>query len=293
MRRSLLTLMVASAAAAQEPDLSKVEIKSTKVAGNVWVLEGAGGNIAATVGDDGVAIVDDQYAPLSPKIKAALAKLSPKPVRFVINTHYHPDHVGGNANFADAAAIVAHANVRKRMQAGVKSGKLDIPPADPKALPVLTFEEGLSLFWNGEEIRAIHARPGHTDGDTVVWFTRSNVVHLGDDFVRYGFPFVDLQAGGSVRGMIEALDELLPRIPKDAKIIPGHGAVGSVDDVRKFARSLEEMVAAVDKARKAGRSLDQMKADKLLSPWAAWGKGFFKEDDFLATIDQDLAAAKK
>src|SRR5712691_724227 len=289
MRALALTMLAAAAAVAQDRDFSKVEIKTTKVAGNVYMLEGAGGNIAATVGDDGVAIVDDQFAPLSARIHAALAKLSPKPVRFIINTHWHFDHVGGNANFSDTAAILAHANVRKRMIAGAKMPMMDVPPAEPRALPVVTFEEGVSLWCNGEEVRAIHLRPGHTDGDTVVWFTRSNVVHLGDDFVTYGFPFVDLQSGGSVRGMIAALDTILPQIPKDAKIIPGHGPLSTVDDVRKFRSALEEMVATVEKARNAGRTLDQMKSDKLLSPWAPWSKGFLKEDDFLGIIVQDMA----
>jgi glyoxylase-like metal-dependent hydrolase (beta-lactamase superfamily II) len=135
------------------------------------------------VGDDGVAIVDDQFAPLAPKIRAALAQLSPKPVKFVINTHWHLDHVGGNAAFADTATIFAHENVRKRMQAGAELYGVKYDPAAPAALPVVTFEQGLSLWWNGEEIRAIHVTPGHTDGDTVIWFTKSNVVHMGDDFI--------------------------------------------------------------------------------------------------------------
>jgi glyoxylase-like metal-dependent hydrolase (beta-lactamase superfamily II) len=288
MRAFVVYLTLSFAAAAQERDFSKVEIKTTRIAGNVYMLEGAGGNIAATVGEDGVAIVDDQFAPLSPRIHAALAKLSPKPVKFLINTHWHFDHTGGNALFADTAAIIAHSNVRKRLMAGAKTKFGDMAPVSGPALPVVTFEQGLSLWWNGEEIRALHLRPGHTDGDTVVWFTRSNVVHVGDDYFP-GFPFVDLQSGGSARGLVEAIDTLLPQIPKDAKIVSGHAPVTDVETLRKFARSIEEMIASVEKAQKAGRTLDQMKADKLLSPWAPWGKGFVKEDDFLATIVEDLA----
>jgi glyoxylase-like metal-dependent hydrolase (beta-lactamase superfamily II) len=289
MRAFVLSMAMTTAAAAQQQDYSKVEIKTTKVAGNVWFLEGAGGNIAASAGEDGVAIVDDQFAELSPKIHAALAKLSPKPVRFVINTHWHFDHTGGNALFSDSAAILAHANVRKRLITGGKiSAAFVIPPAAPAALPIVTFEEGLSLWWNGEEVRAIHLRPGHTDGDTAVWFTGSNVVHMGDDFITTGFPIVDVSSGGSLRGLLEALDSLLPQIPKDAKIIPGHGHVSTIDDLRKYRSSLEEMVAVVAKARKAGRTVEQMKADKLLAPWAEWGKGWVKEDAFIETIAQDL-----
>lgn len=276
-------------AAAPEQDFSKVEIKTTKVAGTVYVLEGAGGNIAATVGDDGVAIVDDQYAPLSQKIHAALAKLSPKPVRFVINTHWHGDHTGGNPGFADTAAIVAHANVRKRLQRGGNVLGRDIPAAPAAALPVVTFEQGLSLWWNGEEVRAIHPGRGHTDGDSVIWFTRSNVVHMGDDYFAGMYPFVDLASGGSVVQLIESLDVILGQIPADAKIIPGHGPVTGVAELRKFRGMLDEVVAAVKKGLAAGKSLETMKKENVLAPWEPWGKGFMKADDFLAIVAQDLA----
>jgi len=290
MRTLALGLLLSAAASAQQRDFSKVEIKTSKVAGNVYLLQGSGGNIAATVGDDGLAIVDDQFAPLSEKIKAALAKLTPRPVRFVINTHWHFDHVGGNANFADTAAILAHANVRKRMMVGAKMRFGDVPPAPPNALPVVTFEQGVSLWWNGEEIRAFHLRPGHTDGDTVVWFTKSNVVHMGDDFVTYGFPFTDLDSGGSVVGLIEALDTVLPQIPKDAKIIPGHGDVSTVDDLRKYRSSLEEMVGVVKKGLAAGKSVEQLQKEKVLAAWEpVWGNSFIKADMFIATIARDLA----
>ncbi len=293
MRTFLLSMLAAAAASAQQ-DFSRVEIKPAKVAGNVWFLKGSGGNIAATVGDDGVAIVDDQFAPLSAKIHAALAQLSPKPVKFVLNTHWHFDHTGGNVAFADTATIFAHENVRKRMQKGDTILGLLVEPAAPAALPVVTFERGLSLWWNGEEIRAIHPAPGHTDGDAVIWFTKSNVVHLGDDFVTYGFPFVDLKSGGSVTGLIQALDSILGQIPKDAKIIPGHGEVSTVDDVRKFRSALEEMVGAVKKGLKAGKSVAQLQKDHVLAAWeAGWGKGkFVSADDFTAVIAEDLSKKK-
>jgi cyclase len=291
MRTFAMAMLLAAAAAAQEQDFSKVEVKATRVAGNVFFLKGAGGNIAASVGEDGVAIVDDQFAPLAAKIHAALAQLSPKPVRFVINTHWHFDHTGGNALFSDTAAIFAQANVRKRLIAGGKLIGREIPPAQPAALPVVTFEQGVSLWWNGEEIRAIHLVPGHTDGDTVVWFTKRNVVHFGDDFVTYGFPFIDVQSGGSVVGLVAALDSILPQIPKDAKIIPGHGEVSTVDEVRKFRSALDEMVSAVRKGLAAGKSVEQLKKDHVLAAWEpTWGgKGkFVSADDFIGTIAQGL-----
>jgi cyclase len=289
MRALLLSMLVAPAVLAQQQDFSKVEVKAAKLAGNVYMLTGSGGNVGATVGDDGIAIVDDQFAPLAPKIHAALGQLSPKPVRFVINTHWHGDHTGGNAEFADSAAILAHANVRKRLQAGGKTSFVEFPPVSGKALPVVTFEQGLSLWWNGEEIRAIHPGIGHTDGDSVIWFTRSNVVHMGDDYFNTGFPFVDLASGGSVTRLITSLDVILGQIPADAKVIPGHGPLSDVPGLRKYRGMLEEVVAAVKKARAAGKSVEQMQKENLLAPWADWGKGFIKADSFIATVAEDLA----
>lgn len=283
MRKLLVAALLCSLpSVAQQQDLGKVEIKVTKVSGNVFMLEGAGGNIAALVGDDGIAMVDAQYAPLAAKIHAALAKLSPKPVRFLINTHFHGDHTGGNADFADTAAILASANVRKRLLAGGKHPLTGapVPPAPAAALPVVTFDNLTTLHFGGEEIRAIPLRPGHTDGDSAVWFVKANVVHLGDDFVTYGFPFVDVAGGGSVKGLIAALDELVARIPADAKIIPGHGGLSSVADVKKFARSLEEMLAAVKNAKKPVTA-------EVLAPWAPWGQGFIKAEMFLPVLLRD------
>ena len=285
-----LVLLAAAAASAQQQDFSKVEVKASRVAGNVYVLIGSGGNIGATVGEDGIAIIDDQFAPLAPKIQAALRALSPAPVRFVINTHWHFDHTGGNAQFAETAAILAHANVRKRLLEGGKTVGREIPPAPHKALPVVTFEQGLSLWWNGEEIRAIHPGIGHTDGDAVLWFTRSNVVHMGDDYFATGFPFVDLGSGGSVVKLVGSIDVILGQIPQDAKVIPGHGPVSDVAGLRKYRAMLDGAVAAVRKAQASGKSVEQMQKEKVLAAWDdEWGKGYVKADAFIATIAEDLA----
>jgi glyoxylase-like metal-dependent hydrolase (beta-lactamase superfamily II) len=294
MRTLALTLLAAAtAASAQDRDFSKVEIKTIKVAGPISMLQGAGGNIAISAGEDGVAMIDDQFAPLAPKIRAAIQQLSPKPVHFLVNTHWHGDHTGGNAAFADTATILANVNVRKRLQSGgeIAAAKMKIPPAPPGALPVITFDRGgVSVWWNGEEIQAIALPAGHTDGDTAIWFKKSNVVHLGDDFVTYGFPFVDLGSGGSVQGMIAALDVVLGQIPADAKIIPGHGDLSTVQDVKKFRSALEEMVQTVKKGLASGKSVEQLQKDKVLAPWAAWEKekAFIKADQFIATIAEDL-----
>jgi glyoxylase-like metal-dependent hydrolase (beta-lactamase superfamily II) len=291
-RLCVAAALVSSAAIAQQQDFSKVEIKATKVAGSVWMLEGSGGNIGVSAGEDGLVMVDAQFAPLVPKVKAALAKISPKPVRFLLNTHWHFDHVGGNAGMAETAAILAHENVRKRMQVGAEILGLKIAPAEPRALPILTYQHDVTIWLNGEPVRALHVPPGHTDGDTVVFFTKSNVVHMGDDFVTYGFPFVDLDSGGSVRGMIAAIDELLPQIPPDAKIIPGHGPLQTVADLKKYRNRLDEIVALVARGLKSGKTVEQLQKEKLLAPYEDWNGPFVKADQFIATVARDLQQKK-
>ena len=218
-------LLTTGLAIAQDQDFSKVEIKVTKVSGNVYMLEGAGGNIGASVGEDGIVVVDDEYAPLAEKIQAALKGVTDKPVRFIINTHFHGDHTGGNVFFQKEAPVIAHDNVRKRLEEGGKAGNLgsvsmERKPAAKEALPIITFDHDVTVHLNGEDIRALHFPSGHTDGDSIIFFPKSNVVHMGDDFVRYGFPFIDLASGGSVDGMIAAMQEVVPKLPPDVKVIP-------------------------------------------------------------------------
>ena len=297
--RAALAQETPESSAAQHADFSAVEVKASKVAGNVYMLTSSGGNIGVSVDEEGVLMVDDQFAPLAPKIRATLNQLSPKPVRFVINTHWHEDHTGGNAEFAETATILAHANVRKRLITGSKTPLpafwrgpgvfSEFPPVAPKALPVITFEQGISLWFNGEEVRVIHPGKGHTDGDSVIWFTKSNVVHMGDDYFAGAFPFVDSANGGSVRGLIHSLDVILGQIPSDAKIIPGHGPVTNVDELREYRDMLVGTVAAVKKGLDAGKTVEQMRREKILAPWADWGKGFIKQDLFIAVIAEDLA----
>jgi cyclase len=246
-------LFVPGAVRAQDTDFSKVQIEVTKVSGNIYMLEGAGGNIAASVGEDGIVIVDDEFAPLAEKIAAALKNIgvTDKPVRFVINTHYHGDHTGGNANFAkDGSTLIAQDNVRKRLEAGGEAGnggtvKMQNKPAEKAALPIITFEHDVTVHLNGEDIRALHFPAGHTDGDAIIYFPKNNVVHMGDDFVRYGFPFIDVTAGGSVQGMIAACEKSIAQLPADVKVIPGHGALSNADDVRAYIKMLKETSAAV------------------------------------------------
>ena len=281
-------------------DFSKVQIKVTKVSGNIYMLEGEGGNIAASVGEDGIVIVDDQYAPLAEKIQAALKNLgiTDKPVRFVINTHYHGDHTGGNAPFANAGStVIAQDNVRKRLESGGIGGnggsvKMDIPPAPKAALPVITFEHDVTVHLNGEDIRALHFHAGHTDGDAVIFFPKNNVVHMGDDFVRYGFPFIDVASGGSVQGMIAAMEKASAQLPPDVKVIPGHGAISNLDDVREFVKMLKETSAAVQKAIDEHKTLEQMKQEKILEPWKKWSGDFIDSDKFIETLYNSLTGTK-
>ena len=272
------------AAFAQDDDFSKVQMKVTKVAGNVYMLEGSGGNIGASVGEDGIVIVDDQFAPLADKIKAALKGVTNKPVRFVINTHFHGDHTGGNAIFQKDAPVIAQDNVRKRLEAGGGDRK----PAPKDALPIVTFDHDVTVHLNGEDIHALHFASGHTDGDSIIFFPKSNVVHMGDDFVTYGFPFIDLKSGGSVEGMIAAVDDVVGKLPADVKVIPGHGPISNLDDVRKFSAMLKATLAAIQNALKQGKTLDQMKQEKILAPWDKWSGDFIKTDGFIETLYDDL-----
>jgi cyclase len=286
----------ASVALGQQQDFSKVQIKVTKVAGNIYMLEGAGGNIAASVGDDGIVIVDDQYAPLAEKIRAALKGITDQPLRFIINTHYHFDHTGGNLPLHDAT-IIAHDNVRKRLMSATVVGnggsvKMEQPASPKEALPVITFQHDVTLHVNGEDIRALHAPSGHTDGDSLVFFPKSNVLHTGDDFVTYGFPFVDINAGGSTKGMIAALEAAIAQVPADVKIIPGHGPVSKVDDVRAFITMVKDTRAAVEKALKAGKTLEQLKQEKVLAPWQKYSGQFISTDMFIETLYNELTGKK-
>jgi glyoxylase-like metal-dependent hydrolase (beta-lactamase superfamily II) len=270
-------------------DFSKVEIKVQKVSGTVYMLEGAGGNIGASVGDDGIVVVDDEFLPLAEKIEAALKGITDKPVKFVLNTHYHGDHTGGNSHFGEKAPIIAQENVRKRLASGSKTRFGEAPPAPKAALPVITFEDKVSVHLNGEDIHAIHIPAGHTDGDAVIFFPQSNVVHMGDDFFNGGiFPFIDLESGGSVQGMIAGDEKVLSEVPNDVKIIPGHGPVGTKDDLRKFITMLKETSAAMEAGIKQGKTLAQLKQEKVLAKWDSFGQSFIKTDLFTEILYDSL-----
>ncbi len=302
MRKCLIlfagSLLAGCLVAAQEEDFSKVEMKVTKVAGSVYMLQGDdAGNIGASVGEDGIVVVDDQYAPLAEKIQAALKGITDKPVRFIINTHYHGDHTGGNEYFQKQAPIIAHDNVRKRLENGGAAGTgsavmFEAKPQPKDALPIITFDHDVTVHLNGEDIRALYFPAGHTDGDSIIFFPKSNVVHMGDDFVTYGFPFIDVLSGGSIDGIIDGVEKVIAQVPPDVKVIPGHGPVSTLDDVRVYLKMLKDTRAVVANALKEGKTLDQMRQAKILDPWKKYSGDFINEDAFLETLYNSLTGSK-
>ncbi len=283
-----LSLCLAGPAAAQ--DMSKVEIKAEQLAPGVAVLFGAGGNIGVSYGEDGTVLVDDQFAPLTPKIQAAVAALGAQPVKFLINTHWHFDHSGGNENLGKAGAIImAHDNVRIRMAAGATVAGNAVPPAAKAALPVITYADGVKLHLNGEEVRVIHVAAAHTDGDSIIHWTKSNVIHMGDTFMRQiSFPFVDVGSGGDVRGFVAAADKVLAIANDQTKIIPGHGAMATKADLQNHRNMIATVIAKVEAGIKAGQTLDQIKASNPTDGFGVNPTGFISADRFVETVYSQL-----
>jgi cyclase len=284
-------------ARAQQQDFSKVEVTATKLAEGVHVLVGAGGNIGVSSGKDGVFLVDDQYAPLTPKIKAAVASFSDKPIRFVVNTHWHGDHTGGNENLGGAGSlIVAHENVRRRMSAEqfISFFQLKTPPAPEVALPVVTYAQSVAFHLNGEEVRCFHVSPAHTDGDSVVHFTKADVVHMGDLFFNGIYPFIDLDSGGSLAGVIAAADLVLGMAKEGTQIIPGHGPVAKKADLQAYRDMLVALRDRVAAMVKAGKTLAEVQAAKPMQDYdEKLGKGFVKPDNVLAFAYTSLGGTRK
>jgi glyoxylase-like metal-dependent hydrolase (beta-lactamase superfamily II) len=281
-------LLAALPLAAQDQDFSKVEVKVVPVSGHIYMLQGSGGNIGVSAGDDGILIVDDEYAPLAEKIRAALKGINPGKLRFVLNTHFHGDHTGSNPVFGPEATIVAQDNVRKRLVSGATIMGNKVEPMAAAGLPVVTYAEAVSVHFNGEEIKAIHFPHGHTDGDSVIFFTKSNVVHMGDDFFNGFFPFVDMESGGSVQGMTAGVAKVLAQIPADAKVIPGHGPLSDVAGLKSYHHMLEATTAIVARQVKAGKTLAQIQASGLGAEWDSWGKGFINTKTWIETVYNSL-----
>jgi len=299
MRRLLvsfaLVFAVAPAAAAQV-NYDTVQVRTLKVGDGVYMLQGAGGNIGVSVGSDGVILVDDQFAPLSDKIKAAVAALG-GPIRFLLNTHWHGDHTGGNENFAKSGVvIVAHENVRRRMSVEqfVAVFNQRVPASPTGALPVVTFTDAVTFYLNGDSINVFHVAPAHTDGDAIIWFRRANVIHMGDTFFNGRYPLIDLSSGGSIDGMVGAADRVLAVADANTKIIPGHGPLGDRAALQAYRTMLATIRDRIRQAVTAGRTLEQVQAAKPTAEFdAVWGSGRITPTLFVEMLYTDLAARRR
>lgn len=273
-------------------DFDGVEVKATHVAGSVWVLEGAGGNIGVSVGPDGVLLVDDQFAPLGDKIHEAIDSIGGGDLRFVLNTHYHGDHTGGNTYFGRHAPILAHRNVRIRRSVTQTVLGSDSEPLPIEALPVVTYDDGVSIHFNGEEIRVIHMPTAHTDGDSIVWFTGSNVVHVGDLLFHDHFPFVDIDHGGSIEGVLTALRHVLDLVPHDAKIIAGHfGPIVTRDQLASNLAAIADTVESVRKRMISGNTLEEIQNEGFPALYDSWSWGFIPTDLWIKTVFRSIGGA--
>ena len=272
---------------AQEADrFAKVEIKAEKLADGVAVLFGAGGNIGVSYGPDGTVLIDDQYAPLTGKIQAAVKDLGAEPVKYLINTPWHGDHSGGNENLGRAGALImAHDHVRERLAMGTDK----IPPAAPEALPVITYHDGIKLHLNGDEVRVRHVKHAHTDGDSIVFWKKANILHMGDLFFhKVTLPFIDLNSGGNARGILAGAEQALTMVDDETKIIPGHGPVATRADLIAYRDMMKTVIAAVEKAQGEGKSLAAVQAMKPAAQWDVNPDAFIKGDAFVEAVYKSL-----
>ena len=284
-------LAIAAPAAAQQ-DFSKVEVKAEKLAPTVWMLTGAGGNLGLSAGEDAVFLVDDQYAPLTERITAAIAQVSPKPVRFVLNTHWHGDHVGGNEKLGRAGAvIVAHDNTRKRLSTEqfLEMWRATVKPLPKAGLPVITFSRDTTFHLNGEEIRAFHVPRAHTDGDVIVHFVGSDVIHMGDVFWNRLYPLIDTGSGGTIDGMVAAVDRALALAGPGTRIIPGHGPLATRDDLAAYREMLATIGSRIKALIREGKKLEEIvEANPTADFDAVWGKGFIPPRKFAEMVAMNL-----
>ena len=293
----LLAGLVLAGASGAQNDFSQVVIQPQKLTDGLWMLSGAGGNLLVCVGTDGVLMVDAQYAPLAPRILAVVDSLSGgRPPRFLVNTHYHGDHVGGDSAMAAAGATsVAHENVRRRMSADQFNATFGrtIPAAPARALPALTFGDSLTFHLGGPDIHVFHLPPGHTDGDAVVWIPGADVLHTGDLLFNGTYPVIDVSAGGSIEGMLRSLGALLPLVGPGTKIVPGHGPLADRAALLRFRDMLATVQDRVTKLVREGKTLEQVLAAKPLADLdGVWGTGFMKPEMFLRVVYTDLAGTR-
>ena len=289
---SALALLLTAPAFAQQQDFSAVKIETQQLANGLYMLMGSGGNMALSTGPDGAVLVDTEYAPLNAKILAAVKAAGGGPVKFVVNTHWHGDHTGGNEPLGKAGAqIIAHSNVRVRMSTEqfMAAFNQKIPPSPAAALPTVTFPARASFHWNGHTVNVIHVDPAHTDGDSIVHFTNANVIHTGDTFVKDQYPFIDRSSGGTLDGIIEASEAVIARSDASTKIIPGHGDLANRSDIQRYHDMLVKVRANLKALVDQGKSEDEALAAKPTAEFDdAWGKGFMNAENFTRFAYQSL-----
>lgn len=276
-----------------ENQTQDVTVKTVNVTDKVYMLQGRGGNVGVSVGADGILIVDDDFAQVAPKIAEALKALGSDKPRFIFNTHWHGDHTQGNNFFGKDSIIIAQTNVRKRLATEALFMGEKFVPYPKFALPMITFDQSIRINFNDEEILAVHYPNGHTDGDAVIFFTKANVVHMGDHFFANRFPFVDLESGGSVHGLTKNVADIIAKLPADVKIIPGHGGLSTLADLKNYHQMLLETTEIVNKGMIGGKTLEGIKKDGLPAKFQTWGSGFIKTDFWIETIYKSLTADRK
>ncbi len=288
-----MILLLAVAGVITQPNFDEVKISTTKLAENVYVMMGAGGNIGVSAGKDGVVLIDDEYTPLTQKVKAAVVSISDQPIKFVINTHWHNDHTGGNEDLGEAGAvIVAHETVRNRLSTEqfMSFFNLRTPPSPEAALPVVTFAKEVSLHVNGDELHVFHVAPGHTDGDVIIHWRDSNVIHAGDLFFTSSYPFIDLDSGGAIGGIIAAADQMIDLADEATQVIPGHGTMSNKKDLMAWRDMVTTIRSRIEMQMKEGKSLDEILASKPTEEFdEKWGKGFIEPDQFVQLVHQSLS----
>ena len=277
-----LSFLIVSFSFAQEPKPNP--IKAVHISGNYYLLKGGGVNVGVSAGDDGILIIDDHYSTMTDNVRAALREIGSDKPEFILNTHLHGDHTGGNEAFGKDSHIIAHKNVRKRLSIQTRGGDKSLPPMPAIGLPVITFDEGLSLHFNGEEIKVIHFSKGHTDGDAIVYFTKSNVYHLSDYYFEGRFPYVDLENGGNVANYLKNVDKMILMISDDAKIVPGHGNVTSLDELKEYRSMLKETVKYVWNKMSRHQSLENIIEKGLPKKYKKWHWNFITEKRWIETI---------
>jgi glyoxylase-like metal-dependent hydrolase (beta-lactamase superfamily II) len=290
---SAALFLVLTTTSVHAQDFENIQIETIKVTEGIYMLLGRGGNIGISAGDDGVFVIDDQFAPLTNKIKETIAAITDKPIRFVINTHWHADHTGGNENLGETGSIiVAHKNVRKRLttEQFLEFFKKTVSPLDKPGLPVITFTGDLTFHLNDDEIYVFHVGNAHTDGDAIIYFRKANVVHMGDIYFSGMYPFIDLSSGGSINGMIKAVNQVLPMLDDTTRVIPGHGPVSNTAELKTYRDMLTTVRDRISQQINKGKRLEDVLSSGATKEYdKEWGQGIIQPHQFITILYKDLS----